>query len=177
MRGAVGKSREEPKWNALRRQVLKLVSGSPIKKKRAMTCGNELDLRLDGIQKGHDISDKSLAREIFHQEFINVTHHSLQVLCRGKAGSRVCSAYGHDERRPNTMPRDICQRNCDLTTRQLLPIEIIASGRVRRQVPAGNVELSGRRRMAGQQALLDGARYIEILLDPLDLAARLRFLQ
>ena len=102
-----------------------------------------------------------------HEQLVHLLEHLARV--EGPLGRGAEDAPGgrHDHRRRNTLVGDVADDQADLPVRKLDEVvEVAADGTcrpvVRGDLPAGKVGELGR-----QEVLLDEARDLELLLDPL----------
>src|SRR5688572_13194606 len=75
------------------------------------------------------------------------------------------------------MSGSVGETDRELPVREQLPVEVVAAGLVCWLVPSGEIELFETRSCRRQQSLLNGSSDVEIVVDAIEVAFQLRFVQ
>ena len=89
------------------------------------------------------------------QQPVHPAEETAQIRFYNEAGARVCATGSHAECGTDAMTSYIGDGDSDPSIRQLLPVEVVAAGLIRRFVPPGNVKTVDFRRRHGKEPLLN----------------------
>ena len=107
---------------------------------------------------------KPSRRKVFAKEPIDVLHGVYNISVRIETRSRISAAYGGKQGGPDSMAGHIGKSHHHASIAKHLPIKVITTGSIGRQIPSADIKAIDAWPYPRQQRLLNGSRNFEIVL-------------